>query len=281
MRLTIRYSIVLAFTLVTAFSVPAEAQSSMSSPKDAGPSGNLSDEASQWVEIIQAQLHHEYATELRLLQPLAERGSARAENKLGSMYESDDAGVQQNYAEAMKWYRLSAAQGLSAAAYNLMMMYHNGSGVPKDLAEAVKWGHQALINSDKNVNQSISLLKKPIMEMMTEGGNTEFCANLTAWNKGIYLMLRGLIDYNVAEEVQNTEPRKAFTFMAEGNEFFDKSKMSAMHDCGQIAGLELILVEGTTIDVDGSDLALVVKTNGEHGVVAAQFVDWESGGARR
>ena len=32
MRLTIRYSMVLAFTLVTAFSVPAEAQSSLMTP---------------------------------------------------------------------------------------------------------------------------------------------------------------------------------------------------------------------------------------------------------
>lgn len=93
-------------------------------------------------------------------------------------------------------------------------------------------------------------------------------------------MLRGSIDYDMAEEIQNTEPRKAFTFMAEGNEFFNKSKMSAIRDCGQMAGLELILVEGTTIDIIGLDLALVVKTNGEHGVVAAQLVDWESGGAR-
>ena len=68
--------------------------------------------------------------------------------------------------------------------------------------------------------------------------------------------------------------------MAEGNEFFNKSKMSAIHDCGQIAGLELILVEGTTIDANGTDLAVVAKTNGEHGVVAAQFVDWESGGTK-
>ena len=48
-------------------------------------------------------------------------------------------GVPQDYAEAVKWYRLAAEQGDADAQYNLGVMYDNGQGVPQDYAEAVKW----------------------------------------------------------------------------------------------------------------------------------------------
>ena len=48
-------------------------------------------------------------------------------------------GVPQDYAEAVKWYRLAAEQGDAVAQYNLGVMYDNGQGVPQDYAEAVKW----------------------------------------------------------------------------------------------------------------------------------------------
>ena len=47
-------------------------------------------------------------------------------------------GVPQNYAEAVKWYRLAAAQGFADAQYSLGLMYYEGYGVPQDYAEAVK-----------------------------------------------------------------------------------------------------------------------------------------------
>ena len=48
-------------------------------------------------------------------------------------------GVPQDYAEAVKWYRLAADQGFAAAQFNLGTMYYNGQGVPKDLVEAYAW----------------------------------------------------------------------------------------------------------------------------------------------
>jgi len=38
-------------------------------------------------------------------------------------------GVPQDYAVAMKWYRLAAEQGHAKAQYNLGVMYYNGEGV--------------------------------------------------------------------------------------------------------------------------------------------------------
>jgi len=41
-------------------------------------------------------------------------------------------GVPQDYAEAVKWYRLSAEQGFASARHNLGGMYGRGEGVPQD-----------------------------------------------------------------------------------------------------------------------------------------------------
>ena len=46
-------------------------------------------------------------------------------------------GVPQDYAEAVKWYRLAAEQGYARAQYNLGVMYDNGRGVLKTSKEAV------------------------------------------------------------------------------------------------------------------------------------------------
>jgi len=54
------------------------------------------------------------------------------------MYFNGD-GVAQNYAEAMRWYRLAADQGLAWAQYNLGLMHENGRGVVQDYAEGVRW----------------------------------------------------------------------------------------------------------------------------------------------
>ena len=48
-------------------------------------------------------------------------------------------GVLQDYAEAVKWYRLAAEQGYAKAQNNLGVRYENGEGVLQDYAEAMKW----------------------------------------------------------------------------------------------------------------------------------------------
>ena len=45
-------------------------------------------------------------------------------------------GVPQDYAEAVKWFRLAADQGDAGAQSILGVMYDEGHGVPQDYAEA-------------------------------------------------------------------------------------------------------------------------------------------------
>ena len=81
----------------------------------------------------------DYATALRLYQPLADKGSPTAQTNLGAMYVNGE-GVARDYAEAVKWFRLAADQGLASAQRNLGVIYASGvQGVPRDYVLAYKW----------------------------------------------------------------------------------------------------------------------------------------------
>ena len=87
----------------------------------------------------------EYATALRELRYLAERGNADAQFRLGVMYEEGKGDIQ-DYAQALKWYVRAALQDDGDAQYNIGQMYYNGRGVAQDYAEAVKWYKLAVGN---------------------------------------------------------------------------------------------------------------------------------------
>jgi TPR repeat protein len=80
----------------------------------------------------------DYAEAVKWYRLAADQGLAAAQLNLGFAY-GTGRGVPQDYAEAVKWYRLAAEQGLADAQFNLGIMYKLGKGVPQDYAEAVKW----------------------------------------------------------------------------------------------------------------------------------------------
>ncbi len=79
-----------------------------------------------------------YATALREIQPLAERGLSAAQFYLGLMY-ANGTGVTRDYTEAVKWHRKAAEQGYAKAQYGLGSMYYIGQGVTQNYAEAYFW----------------------------------------------------------------------------------------------------------------------------------------------
>jgi TPR repeat protein len=89
-------------------------------------------------DAIAAGGRGDYATALRLFQPLADNGNAIAQFILGEMYRHG-RGMPRNDTEAVMWYRKAADQGYARAQLNLGVMYADGRGVPKDLGECVKW----------------------------------------------------------------------------------------------------------------------------------------------
>ena len=48
-------------------------------------------------------------------------------------------GTPEDNSKAVKWFRLSAEQGNSAAQNNLGTMYHYGEGVPQNFQKAAEW----------------------------------------------------------------------------------------------------------------------------------------------
>ena len=79
---------------------------------------------------------------------LAEQGDADAQFNLGVNYDNG-TGVPQNDTEAVKWYRLAAEQGVAEAQVNLGTMYGNGKGVPQNYARAYLWFSMAAAQGDE------------------------------------------------------------------------------------------------------------------------------------
>jgi uncharacterized protein len=84
----------------------------------------------------------DYAKALELWRPLAEKGNAEAQYRLGSLY-MEGKGVEHDDAAALKWFLRAAEQGYAAAQYNVGASYAEGAGVEKSDAEAAKWFRRA------------------------------------------------------------------------------------------------------------------------------------------
>ena len=79
---------------------------------------------------------------LKELRPLAEKGDAQAQFKLGFMYDRGN-GVPQDFQEAASWYRKAAEQGNAPAQFYLGQIYDLGKGVEQDYKEAAIWYSKA------------------------------------------------------------------------------------------------------------------------------------------
>ena len=87
---------------------------------------------------LDAYDREDYATALREWRILAEGGDPSSQYNLGVMYRMGQ-GVAQDDREAAKWYRLAAYQGDAGSQYLLGYMYLNGIGVPQNSVRAHMW----------------------------------------------------------------------------------------------------------------------------------------------
>lgn len=76
------------------------------------------------------------------LRRAAEQGDVDAQYNLGNKYHIG-LGVDEDQAEAVKWYRKAAEQGNHFAQNSLGFSYLKGNGVAKNATEAVKWFRKA------------------------------------------------------------------------------------------------------------------------------------------
>jgi TPR repeat protein len=69
-------------------------------------------------------------------------------------------GVVQDYAEAVRWYRLAAQQGNASAQHNRGPMYDNGQGVVQDYVKAHSWFNLGAIMGDADAVKNRDIVAK-------------------------------------------------------------------------------------------------------------------------
>lgn len=96
----------------------------------------------------------------------AAQGYADGQSSLASMYESG-TGVLQNYAEAARLFKLSASQGNTVAQMSLGMMYWEGNGVPHDLVRAHMWMNLSAAQGNILASQSAARFRDKISNLLS------------------------------------------------------------------------------------------------------------------
>jgi len=93
-------------------------------------------------EGLEAYRQHDYVKAVAAWQPLADKGDAEAQYRMGSLY-AEGKGVEQNDATAMTWFMRAAEQGNALAQYDVGASYAAGLGIAKSDADAAKWFRRA------------------------------------------------------------------------------------------------------------------------------------------
>ena len=83
-----------------------------------------------------------YTAAVPKLKAAAEKGHKKAQYRLGRCYDKGH-GVEENDAQAFKWYAKSAAQDYAKAQYAIGKCYKDGKGVEKDRKKAVDYFSRA------------------------------------------------------------------------------------------------------------------------------------------
>jgi uncharacterized protein len=133
---------------------PAALPSSQATPSAAAPvSAPVSAEG--LVESgLKAFADKNYSDAMRLFRMAAAQGNAAAQNSVGVLY-ANGLGVSVNYTEAIRWYRMAADQGYPLAEYNIGELYEFGLGVSPDYIEAMRWYRMAADQGNAGVQNNI------------------------------------------------------------------------------------------------------------------------------
>jgi TPR repeat protein len=112
-------------------------------------------------DAFSAVQRKDYASALRRLEPLAERGDARAQTQLATLYYHGQ-GVAEDDAQATLWYERAARQGHAPAQYLLGNMYAYGHASAPEGHDAMRlaaqWYFEAARQGHVDAQYSLGLL---------------------------------------------------------------------------------------------------------------------------
>lgn len=97
---------------------------------------------STFEDASQAYQSGHYKVAYEIIRSLADKGDSEAQYQLGVMYH-EGTGTPRDYSAAMWWYKVALLKGNSKAKFNIGVMYSEGHGVPQDYEEAAKWYREA------------------------------------------------------------------------------------------------------------------------------------------
>ena len=92
---------------------------------------------------MSARMNGDFAALLREMSPLAEKGYAKAQFRMGLIYERG-IGVPQDYSQAREWYAKAMANGDADAVARTGMLYELGLGVDKSYDKAAEYYRRAI-----------------------------------------------------------------------------------------------------------------------------------------
>ena len=136
--------------------VAAQATEKPSAPSTSAPApAQSADEAFRKGQDFEKK--ENYAEAMRWYRVAAAQGYALAQVGIGNLY-GMALGVPQDYGEALRWYRLAAAQGNDEAQNDIGFFYMNGWGVAQDYAQAMSWLRKAADQGNGQAQKSIGYM---------------------------------------------------------------------------------------------------------------------------
>ena len=102
-------------------------------------------------------VEQDFAEAARWYEKLAKQGDVRAQTTLGLMY-SRGYGVKKDSQTAHRWWNFAAAQNDPGAQYNLGLSYANGDGVAQDHAKAAEWYNKAASRGHVQAQHNLGML---------------------------------------------------------------------------------------------------------------------------
>jgi TPR repeat protein len=137
-----------------------------------------------------------YAEALKWYRKAADQGLAQAQNNLGVLY-FDGKGVARNEVEAVIWFRKAAAQGLAMGQFHLGVAHENARGVQRDYAEALTWYRKA-------ADQNLALAQNNLGVLYLYGkGVTRNEKEAVAWFRKAAAQGLGMAQHNLGFAYQN------------------------------------------------------------------------------
>jgi len=120
-----------------------------------------------------------YPVALAKFRLAAAQGESAAQFNLGLMFYLGQ-GVEQDYVKAVRWYRLAAAQGNAGAQYNLGVMFSTGQGVAQDYVESVRWYRLAAAQGNADAQYNLGVMFERGQGVAQDFTRAHMWYNLTA-----------------------------------------------------------------------------------------------------